>query len=77
MSGCLSVCLSVPLDAVLDPDFVVQVKCTIFWLNRGLRVYLDLYGGLRAEVPTSTLSTHLFVVPFMASSCIIILERRS
>ena len=24
-------------------DFVCQVKCTISWLNRGLRVYLDLY----------------------------------
>ena len=24
-------------------DFVPQGKCTIFWLNRGLRVYLDLY----------------------------------
>ena len=34
----------------MDPDFVVKVKCTIFWLSRGLRVYLDLYGGLRAEV---------------------------
>ena len=25
------------------PKFVVQVKCTIFCINRGLRVYLDLY----------------------------------
>ena len=24
-------------------DFVPQGKCTIFWLNRGLRVYLDFY----------------------------------
>ena len=24
-------------------DFVCQVKCTVSWLNRGLRVYLDLY----------------------------------
>ena len=28
----------------MDPDFVVQVKCTIFGLNRGFRVYLDLYA---------------------------------
>ena len=29
----------------MDPvtDFVVKVKCTIFWLNRGLRIYLDMY----------------------------------
>ena len=26
----------------MDNDFVVQVKCVICWLNRGLRVYLDL-----------------------------------
>ena len=26
----------------MDPDFVVQVKCTIFCLNRDLRVYFDL-----------------------------------
>ena len=26
----------------MDPDFVAQVKSTIFWLNRGLRVFLDL-----------------------------------
>ena len=28
----------------MDPDFVVQVKCTIFGLNRGLRVYVDMYA---------------------------------
>ena len=28
----------------MDPDFVVPVKCTIFWMNRGVRVYLDLYA---------------------------------
>ena len=22
----------------MDPDLIVQVKCTIFWLDRGLRV---------------------------------------
>ena len=27
----------------MDPDFVVQVKCIIFWLNWGLRVFLDTY----------------------------------
>ena len=25
-------------------DFVLQVKCTIVWLNRDLMVYLDLYA---------------------------------
>ena len=28
----------------MNPDFVVQVKCTILWVNMGLRVYLDLYA---------------------------------
>ena len=28
----------------MDTDLVVVVKCTIFWLNRGLRVYLDLFA---------------------------------
>ena len=32
-------------------DFVFKVKCTIFWLNIGLRVYLDLY---RPDFPKST-----------------------
>ena len=32
-------------------DFVLQVKFTIFWLNRGLRVYLDLYSS---DFPKST-----------------------
>ena len=27
----------------MGTDFVLQVKCTIFWLNIGLRAYLDLY----------------------------------
>ena len=26
----------------MDPDFVVQLKCNIFRLNGGLRVYLDM-----------------------------------
>ena len=26
----------------MDPDLVVQVKCTVFWLNWGFRVYLNL-----------------------------------
>ena len=30
-------------SAQLDTDIVHQVKCTIFWLNIGLGVYLDLY----------------------------------
>ena len=31
--------------------FVLKVKCTIFWLNRGLMVYLDLYA---LDFPKST-----------------------
>ena len=27
----------------MGTDFVLQVKCTKFWLNIGLRVYSDLY----------------------------------
>ena len=26
----------------MDPDFVVHVKRTLFWLNRALSVYLDM-----------------------------------
>ena len=32
-------------------DFVLKVKCTIFWLNRGLMVYLDFYAP---DFPKST-----------------------
>ena len=28
----------------MDSDLVFQVKCTIFWINRDLRVHLDLYA---------------------------------
>ena len=35
----------------MGTDFVIQVKFTIFWLNRGLRVYLDLYAS---DFPKST-----------------------
>ena len=28
----------------MDCDYVFQVKCTIFWLNRGVRVYFNLYA---------------------------------
>ena len=27
----------------MPTDFVVHAKCTICWLNKGLRVYFDLY----------------------------------
>ena len=37
-----------------DPDFILQVRCTIFWLKRGLRVCLDLYAP---DFLKSTLST--------------------
>ena len=35
----------------MGTDFVLQIKCTIFWLNRGLREYLDLYAP---DFPKST-----------------------
>ena len=40
----------------MDPDFVVHVKCTIFWLNGGLRVSLDLFAR---DFPKSS-SQYLF-----------------
>ena len=40
----------------MDPDFVVEVKCTIFWLNKGLRLYFDLFAP---DFPKST-SKYLF-----------------
>ena len=38
----------------MGTDFVLQVKGTKFWLNRGLRVYLDLYVSDFQKVPLST-----------------------
>ena len=35
----------------MGTDFFLQVKGTIFWLNKGLRVYLDLYVS---DFPKST-----------------------
>ena len=36
-------------------DFVIQVKYTIFWLNRGLRLYLDWYvRDVQRKVPQGT-----------------------
>ena len=29
-------------DKSVHTDFVVQAKCPIFWLNRAMRIYLDL-----------------------------------
>ena len=28
----------------MGADFIIGVNCTIFWLNRGLRVYFDWYA---------------------------------
>ena len=28
----------------LDADFIVELKSNTFWLNRGFKVYLDLYA---------------------------------
>ena len=35
----------------MDPDFVTGVKCAIFWLNKGLRIYYALYA---VDFPKST-----------------------
>ena len=40
----------------IDPDFVVLVKFSIFWLHRVLRVYLDMYAP---DFPKNT-SKYLF-----------------
>ena len=32
-----------PLTTIKGTDFVCQVKCTIFWLKRGLNVHLNLF----------------------------------
>ena len=49
-------------------DFVLQVKCTIFWLNRGLMVYLDLYAP---DFPKSTGSTFYILVLFSLKQTIL------
>ena len=45
----------------MGTDFVLQVKCTIFWLNRGMRVYLGLYAP---DFPKSTSKYFLHLVLF-------------
>ena len=40
----------------MDPDFFIEVKCTIFGLNSGLSVYVNLYA---ADCLKSTFK-HLF-----------------
>ena len=35
----------------LDLDFLIGIKCTIIWINRGLRVYFDMFA---ADFPNST-----------------------
>ena len=41
-----------------DADFVFQVKCTIFWLNRGLTVYLYL---CEPDFPKSTYAVQKYL----------------
>ena len=36
----------------MNPEFVIRQKCSIFWANRVLRVYFDLYA---ANFPKSTM----------------------
>ena len=38
----------------MGTEFVLQVKCSIFWPNRGLWVYLDTYVPDFQKVPPST-----------------------
>ena len=40
-------------------DFVIGFKVTIFWLNRGLRLYLDLYA---ADVQKNTIKYFFYLV---------------
>ena len=43
----------------MGTDFVFQMKCTIFWLTIGLRVYLGLYVP---DFPKNT-SKYFFLYP--------------
>ena len=47
----------------MGTDLVLPVKCTIFWLNCGLRVYFDLYAP---DFPKST--TNYFLHPSTVKS---------
>ena len=46
----------------MHTDFVVQAKCTIFWLNTGFRVYFDLYELDFFQVPKTTFCPLLLVL---------------
>ena len=43
------------------PDFIVQAKSTIFWLNRGVRVYFDLYVPNCPKMTYFLLKLHFFL----------------
>ena len=49
----------------MGTDFVLQVKYPIFWLNRGLRVYLDLYAP---DFPKSTSKYYLHPITFQSKT---------
>ena len=49
----------------MGTDFVLQVKCTIFWLDRGLRVFLDLYVP---DFPKSTPKYFLYPSTFIVQN---------
>ena len=49
----------------MDPDFVLHVKCTIFWLNRGLRVYFDLHPP---DFPKSTSKYLVGLITFLVQN---------
>ena len=51
----------------MDPDFVVQGKFTIFWLNRGLKVDLDLDAP---DFPKS-ISKYLFCTEVIRKQCVL------
>ena len=47
----------------MGTEFVPQGKYTIFWLNRGLRVYLDLYVSVFQKVSLSNLYILVLFIP--------------
>ena len=49
----------------MGTDFVLQVKCTIFCFNRGLRVYLDFYAP---DFPKSTAKYFLHPSTFQSKT---------
>ena len=49
----------------MSTDFVLQIKFTIFWFNKGLRVYLDLCAS---DFPKSTSQYFLHPITFKSQT---------